>query len=85
MFLPQAYTVVHRGRCSKHRKASKRYRMASFCYSLDAAEGLRRFDCKSMTESKKPGMMNVSLYHFSLSILHRICTLFFLHILKNLF
>ena len=68
--------VVHRGRCSKHRKASKRYRMASFCYSLDAAEGLRRFDCKAMTKGKKSGMMNVSLYHFLTLILENMYTFF---------
>lgn len=44
--------VVHRGRCSKHRKARKRYRTASFWYSLNAAKGLRRFDCKTMIKSK---------------------------------
>lgn len=53
--------VVHRGRRSKHGETRKRYRMASFWYSLDAAKGLRRFDCKAMTKSKKYCIMNGSL------------------------
>ena len=77
--------VVHRGRCSKHRKASKRYRMASFCYSLDAAEGFRRFDCKTMTKSKKSGMMNCSLYHFLTLILETMYPFFFFNLKKTCF
>lgn len=44
--------VIYRGRCPEHREARKRYWMASFWYSLDATKGLRRSDCKAMTQSK---------------------------------
>lgn len=77
--------VIHRGRCSKHRKARKRYRTASFWYSLNAAKGLRRFDCKAMIKSKNLiGWMTVcnNCSHFLIFILF-LCAFFF--ILKTYF